>query len=90
MKFTDRFISLPIKVYNKQNADVMGKTEYIDTHMKILPFEISDYKATFDEENDDQECVSLTLKNGNNAYVYLTFSEFEKALNDHDGKVYNK
>lgn len=83
MKFTDRFIKFPIKIYNKETANLVGKAEYVDSFAKVLPFEISDYKQTFDEENGNVECVSLTLKNGSNFYVYLSYDEFENKLNEH-------
>lgn len=83
MSFTDRFLQLPIKVFDKREADLTGHTEYFDSFIKILPFEISSYKPMEDEDNNDVECVSVTLKNGENFYVYLTFYQFEELLNIH-------
>lgn len=83
MPFTDRFIELPIKVYDQKEADIVGKPDYEDSTIKILPFEISDYKPTSDADNQDSECVYLVLKNGRGFFVYLGIIEFEKLLNDH-------
>lgn len=83
MAFTDRFIELPIKVYDKEAADLVGKPDYEDSVIKISPFEISDYKPTNDADNQDAECVYLVLKNGRGFFVYLPMDKFEKILNDH-------
>lgn len=83
MAFTDRFIQLPIKVYDTAEADLTGKAEYFDSFMKILPLEISNYKPMIDEDNNDVECVSVYMKNGEKFYTYLTMTQFEELLNKH-------
>lgn len=81
MSFTDRFIRLPIKQYNAKEEKLTGRKEFEDTYIKINPFEISEYKPTIDDECDDVDCVSVTMKNGNNFYAYLSIKEFENLLN---------
>lgn len=83
MKFTDRFLQLPIKVYDTIQQDLTGKAEYFDSFMKIAPFEISHYKPSNDEDNNDVECVSVSMKNGQNFFIYLTLHQFEELLNNH-------
>jgi len=83
MAFTDRFIKIPIKIYDRKEAEITNNPVYEDSWMKINPFEISDYKPTFDKDNDNVECTYCSLKNGNGMYVYLSITEFEKLLNDH-------
>jgi hypothetical protein len=83
MSFTDRFIQLPIKVYDTQQAELTGKTDYYDSFMKVLPLEISNYKPMIDEDNNDVECVSVYMKNGEKFYTYLTMYQFEELLNNH-------
>jgi hypothetical protein len=82
MAFTDRFVKVPIKIYDRKQAELMDKTEYEDSFLNINPFEISHYKPTTDKDNDDQECVYVTMKQGDGFFVYLTIPEFEKLLND--------
>lgn len=84
MNFTDRFIKLPIKIYNKKDAEVMGKAEYEDSWMAINPMEVCTYKPTVDLENEVYEATYLTLKNGDGFYVYQTIKEFEELLNNYN------
>ena len=81
MAFTDRFLKVPIKIYDRAQAEVMGKAEYEDSWMKINPFEISHYKPTEDKENDNQICTYVMMKQGDGFFVYLSPDEFEKLLN---------
>lgn len=87
VKFTDRFVKLPIKVYNTKEAELTGNAEYFDDYAKLLPFEISNYRSQVDEANNNSQCVSVTLKNGDSFYIYLSMSEFEKAINDHQSSI---
>lgn len=86
MKFTDRFLEFPIKVYDTKQQELTGNTEYFDNIMKVLPFEICQYKTAIDEDNDDAECVSVRLKNGDSFYTYMSLKEFERKLNEHQSK----
>lgn len=86
-RFTDRFVKLPIKVYDTKEHELMGTVQYFDNYIKVLPFEICEYKPMVDEDNNDQECVSVRLKNNDTFYVYLSMEEFEKALNEHQSNI---
>lgn len=81
--FTSRFLKLPIKVYDVAIKELMGKCNYEDSWIKILPSEISEYKPSIDDDNDDAVCVSVRMKNGDSFFTYLDVKEFEKELNDH-------
>lgn len=81
MNFTDRFIKLPIKIYDKKHAELVGNATYEDSWMKINPFEISEYKPTIDTESDNQEATYVSMKNGVGFFCYLTISKFEELLN---------
>lgn len=82
MSFTYRFIKIPIKVYNTQDADLMGHKTFEDTWMKINPIEISQYKPSHDDDNESN-CTYLSMRNGDGFYLYLTTDEFEELLNTH-------
>lgn len=81
--FTDRFIQLPIKVYDREAKELTGKAEYEDSWMKINPFEISSWKPAEDNENNDVACTYVSMKNGDGFYVYYTTEQFEELLNSH-------
>jgi hypothetical protein len=85
--FTDRFLYIPIKVYNADLKELTGKANYEDSFMKILPSEISHYKPSEDTDNDDAECTFVHMKSGNAFFVYWTVAEFEKKLNDHQQEL---
>lgn len=82
MKFTDRFVKVPIKVYDRAEMEMVGRASYEDSWLKINPFEISSYKPSHDKDNDDQVCTYVNMKDGNGFFVYLLPAEFEKLLND--------
>ena len=78
--FTDRFIKLPIKVFDREEVEVYGKEPiYEESWMKVLPLEICQYKPTVDY--DGTECLYITLKNGEGLFVFLTSEQFEELLN---------
>lgn len=83
MAFTDRFLKIPIKIFDRKEAELTNNPVYEDSWMKINPFEISDYKPTLDKDNENIECTYLSLKNGIGMFVYLTTGEFETLLNEH-------
>jgi len=83
MKFTDRFIKLHIKVFDTSIKELTGKCTYEDAWMKIIPEEISQYKPSEDEDNDNLECVSIRMKNGDSFYAYMSVEKFERTLNNH-------
>lgn len=79
--FTDKFIKFPVKEFNIKREELTGKEDRRDTFEKIDPFQISNYRASIDEDFGEEECVSLTLKNGYNCFIYLSLKEFERILN---------
>lgn len=76
--FTDRYIGFPIKVYDTKHKDLTGEEILVDEIEKINPFEISRYRKN--NENGD-ECVTVSFKHGEDSLVYLTMEQFEKKLN---------
>lgn len=78
MQFTDRFISVPTKIYNTAMKELTGNEVYEDSFSKINPLEICEYYISSD---DDIEVTQVYLKNGRSFCTYITFDEFEKLLN---------
>lgn len=82
MKFTDKFIRVPIQVYDRKLYDSTGVEDNEDSWMKFNPTEISSYRPSWDAADEKkQEIVSLTLRNGGTTLVYLSINEFEDLLN---------
>lgn len=82
--FTDRFIKLPVQVYDRKLAEITGNTSNSEeSYLKINPFDIVKYRPTWDNDDaDNNEIVSMTDKNGDVTLIYLTVNEFEKLLNN--------
>lgn len=77
----NRFIKLPIKIYNEQDAELTGKQDKLDSFEMINAQYIYRYRPTWDE--DDLNCVCVTFKDGTNILVYLSMQEFEEQLNNY-------
>lgn len=82
MSFTDRYIKVPIQVFNLKEKELTGNENGVDSWMKFLPFELSNYKPSYDDGEPDVEITHITLKNGYSCLVYISPEEFEKLLND--------
>jgi len=87
--FTDRFIKLPIKIYNKKEEELMGKEqgecEMIDLDLSLNPFDIESYRPAIADHLPFEEasmgwCV-VTTKGGDSHLVYLHIDELETRLN---------
>lgn len=81
MPFTDRFIRIPIRVYNLKEKELTGKENLEDSYEMIYPFDISRYRPTFDEESPEEKCTCISFKDGKETIAYLSIVEFEKLLN---------
>lgn len=82
MAFTDRFIRVPIKVYSIRQKELTGKEICEDSYEMINPFDISRYRPSFDSDYTENECVSISFKDGDKTLAYLSIREFEKLLNE--------
>lgn len=88
MKFTDRFIEVPIELFNKDVGDLIGsdKADTMNAVAKINPFEISFYREAMEQSedaSDDLNKVIVYFKNGESLYLPISLSAFEKLLNAH-------
>lgn len=81
MSFTDRFIKLPVRIYDKKAKDLTGVEDLEDSWEKINPFEISNYRPAYPSEDEELNCTNVMLKNGEAILTYLSVPEFEKLLN---------
>lgn len=82
MSFTDRYIKLPIQIYDRKHAEITGQEVGEDSWMKVNPMEIASYRPTYDKDDiEKKEIVSITTKQGDSTNVYLSPEEFEELLN---------
>lgn len=83
MKFTDRFIKVPVDFYDISKANVIGynsETNEGQSYVKLLPMDISFYRpAVDDHENLTQTIVHL--RNGESFHIKLDTKKFEDLLN---------
>ncbi len=76
--FTERFIRLPIDVYEVDTKEKYNMDVIIPTYTKLNPFDITSYRPTADGKETAVYC-----RNGENFVVSLHINEFEKRLNEH-------
>lgn len=83
MKFTDRFISIPVKIYNKKEAELTnGNASCEDVFAKIDPFNIEHWRPTYDDAFPNENCVFVQLKSQESFIVYMSMEDFEEMLNN--------
>lgn len=81
--WTDRFIKVPIKVFDKEHRDLTNEEILEDTWVAINPMEISNYKPAREDDNNEFSETYVILKNGMEFYIFLTTDQFEELLNNH-------
>lgn len=83
MPLTDRFIKLPIKVFDSAHKSLTGKEEISDVMMRINPMDISYwYPGVYDDYAKQGDFIVMGTKGGDRTTIYLSPKEFEKVLND--------
>jgi hypothetical protein len=78
--FTDRFINVPIKLYDLEHKELTGAEVTKDSYTYINPFEIYAFRPS--DENGG-ECTHVSMKSGDAVLVYVHINEFIKMLNEH-------
>lgn len=88
-QFTDRFIKVPIRLYDARQKELMGAACEFDSSEKLDPNEIAAYHVSFEERdgNNQFECTQIYMKSGYTFLVHMTPARFEKLLNDHYDKT---
>jgi hypothetical protein len=86
MAFTDRFIKLPVEVYNSKKAEIMGTDEDEGTpsFIELLPMEIQSWHPHHDKNGEmEPEKTMVYFKGDTGAMkVLLSVDELKKRLND--------
>jgi hypothetical protein len=88
---TDRFIKIPVYIYDAAEEELTGKDGYHCEKMvvetRVNPFEITYYRATVENDAEYSEenliWTTINLKNGEQLTALMTIQEFEELLNKH-------
>lgn len=78
--FTQRFIKLPIKIYDKDHFDLTGDEVTQDSYQMCHPFSIVYYRPS--TENNGK-ATNIGFRDGSTILTYLSIKEVEKLLNEH-------
>lgn len=84
MAFTDRFIKLPVDLYNVERAKVIGynsDSNEGETYIKVNPLDISFYGPGIDD-NDDLKHTLIHFKSGDAIHIKISTKQFEDMLNE--------
>lgn len=76
------FIEVPIRIYNKEMAELLGdnaQVEERDSVMIIRRSEISHFKP-FEDEAGNMMRVAVYMKNAENFIVYWELEKFKKEV----------
>jgi hypothetical protein len=80
MRFTDRFIKLPIKCINQEEFELTGMQAETDSFQMINPLHIASYRPSIDEHG---HAVHINFKDGTSILIFYSIAEFESILNKH-------
>jgi hypothetical protein len=89
--FTDRFIEIPIRMFDSKEAIMTGKEdhecEWISSYKKILPMRVESYEPAMPASEgfgeDKQIATSITMQSGESFLGFIHIDEFQKLLNEH-------
>lgn len=89
-QFTDRYLKLPIRLYDYEQ-EKMGKDvdecDQKDVFVYINPFEIGSFCPHFTTaqgfDNGEPECTMVELKSGKEFQCYITVPKLIELLNNH-------
>lgn len=92
MAFTDRFLKIPVKIYDVKENELTNKADYeceqLDTYRRLLPMQIESYGPTIpgsiNFEEGNQIITTITMKSGETFLAFIECRQFEKLLNDFD------
>jgi hypothetical protein len=82
MSFTDRYIKIPIRVYDAKQRELTDNEEEIDSSMMINPFKIESYRRSLPDKRDESETVAIVTDSGDSTTVYMSLEKFENLLNN--------
>lgn len=89
MKFTDRFLKLPVRKFNAEESELMGKDDYeceqVDSFEMILPSKIESYEPAMPAGGgfgaDKETCTQVNMQSGKTILAWMNVYEFEEMLN---------
>lgn len=81
--FTDRFIELPIEMFNRKEAELTGDQDRsaFESFGKFNPMQIEGWMPAYDNNNNPDSKTSVYFKSGESVLVLLGIEVFERKLN---------
>lgn len=80
MAFIDRFLKVPIMVYNIEEYELTNTKRYEESFSYILPGEIAEFYPT---TSDLRPAVSITTKGGKSLMAEMSLPRFIEMANEH-------
>lgn len=80
MAFIDRFLKVPIMVYNIEDYEITNIKTYENSVSYILPGEIAEFYPT---TSDGRPAVSITTKGGKALMAEMCLEDFIDLANKH-------
>lgn len=82
MKYTDRFMTVPISIFDNEAMRLTGKEDLTDSFTKILPGQIESYRPSYAAGGDisNMDSTFVRFKSGDEFLVRMPLEEFEQAL----------
>lgn len=80
MKYTDRFIRMPIKLLNQDHFDLTGDEITTDSYLMLNPLNISSYRPSMENGGD---ATQVSFKDNSSVLIYLKINLFEEIINKH-------
>ncbi len=82
MAFINRFLKIPIQIYNQKQAEMTNNPEYEDVYAYILPTEIDEMFPTV-SDSTNKPVTFVYMKSGRTCIVEMAMEKFIKLLENH-------
>jgi hypothetical protein len=84
MSYTDKFLRLPVEMYNKKEAELTGDNDSssFDSFGKFNPMEISSYIPAYDNDSKLIKKTTVYFRGGESILVLMDLPSFEKVVNE--------
>lgn len=86
MSFINRFIKVPIQIFDHAAAEITGKRDYESCYEYILPTEIDGMFPTTSSDQEDKPVTFLYFKSGRSLVIELHVDKFIELLNQYSNR----
>ena len=78
--FTQRFVKLPITIYDQEHLELTGHEITEESFIMINPITIGAYRPS---KVNNGNAVHIDFKDGGTILIYLNIEDFENILNNY-------